>query len=537
MGKKAILALLHLLGIEPMQTVFEMEVLEAVLADAIVSAHLYPGRRVSYSRSRDHWVKRSRYTGLGFSRDIVVKVVDLLIKHGVLLDHDKRSKGARGVQSSYLPNAKLAAFEMPALSKRRGETIVLKSAEGELIDYDETVDTRNKRYVLERINEVLARTDFQVLGDDEMADGRWKKIDGELTSTKRVTLKRIFNGGWTLGGRFYGTFWQTMSGKDRRNILIDGKETVEVDYEYLHPRMIYARARKKLVGDPYIIDGFSRTVAKRAFLIIINARGYPSAKGAVANMLEEKGMERKLAGRLIDAVKARHRTVEKYFHTGIGLELQNLDSNMAEYVMQVMTIKRGVPCLPIHDSFIVPSGQVKNLVSAMKAAYEKFVGRTSSPVCQIKSFATSAAMKTTSCCQKVLHLPTLLPTLPTEGSYRTPELAGSVPQLQGPVMRDSEVTAMEPAAEKAPHLQAEHSDRTAMVQPATSIRRPMPEFMRKAMDESRRDWLEQEARKQFRRETRLRRHQLGVSDIDEAAIVQSLQPQLTALETVPVAMP
>jgi hypothetical protein len=528
LGEKAFLALLHRLGIEPMDTVFEMEVLEAILADSIVSAHLYEGRRVSYSRSRVHWVKRSRYTGRGFSRDIVVKVVDLLVKHGILLDHDKRPQGALGIQSSYLPNSMLAAFDMPPLSKRRGETLILKNAAGELVGYTDTADTRNKRYVIECINDVLSRTDFQVLGDTEMADGRWKKIHGELLSTKRTTLKRVFNGGWLLGGRFYGAFWQVMSGEDRRNILIDGKETVEVDYDYLHARMIYVRAKRKLVGDPYIIEGFPRSVAKRAFFIIINARGYLSAKGAVADLLEEKGMERKLAGKLIEEMKARHKPVEKYFHTGIGLELQNLDSNMAEYVMRVMTVQKGVPCLPIHDSFIVPSDQVKNLIRTMKAAYEKFVGRSSSAVCQIKSVATQNSMKTKTYCQEVLHLPSPFPYLPTEGGYRTPVLQNpEAPTLDLQVPMP-EVDVVEPTASKSPDVGVEAPKGTAAVQP---IRRPMPEFLRKAREEGLRVHAEQREEKRKRAERRLRRHGMGSTPLDGPTVIQNGQTRLARKET------
>lgn len=496
LGEEAFLALLHLLGIEPMETVFEMEVLEAILADAIVSAHLYPGRRISYSRSRDHWVKRSRYTGRGFSRDVVVKVVDLLVKHGILLSHDRRPPGALGIQSSYLPNSMLTAFEMPPLSKRRGETLILKNAAGELVGYKDTADTRNKRYVIERINDILSRTDFQVLGDTEMADGRWKKIDGELLSTKQATLKRVFNGGWLLGGRFYGAFWQVMSGEDRRNILIDGKETVEVDYDYLHPRMIYARARKKLVGDPYIIEGFTRSVAKRAFFIIINARGYLNAKGAVADLLEEKGLPRKLAGKLIDAMKTRHQAVKNFFHTGIGLELQNLDGDMAEYVMRVMTIQKGVPCLPIHDSFIVPSDQVKNLIRTMKAAYEKFVGRSSSAVCHIKSVAASGSMKTDAYSQEVLHLPSTFPTTTTKGNYGTQESDASSQQNQeismwGIQVRMPDGTDVKPTAAKTREVRLEACSGSATVMPIVSISRSGSASFRKTEEVSLRAYTEE----------------------------------------------
>lgn len=502
------------LDLPVMDTPMEQEVLEAIVADAIVSAHLYPGRRVSYSRRNEHWTQRMRYTGPGWRRDVVTRVIDKLVERGILIEHDRRPPGKRGVQSSYLPNPMLAAFAMPKLNKRRGESLILKNAEGELMAYKDTPQTRDRRYMLDRVNSVLSRTEFRIAGDEAMSDGRWMKIDDILLSTAQTAMHRVYNGGWTLGGRFYGAFWMSMPSEDRRHILIDGHETAEVDYDMLHARIIYAWAKKKLVGDAYEIAGFERKVAKRAFFIIINAPTYLSAKGAVAEYLKKKKMDPKRAGKLIAAMKERHEPVAKYFHSGLGLKLQNLDSEMAEYVLRVMTVQKGIPCLPIHDSFIVPAGQVKNLMRTMKAAYEKFVGRASATVCSIKSVATSAVTKSATYDQYVPHKPSSTTSSSTEVEYRTPVLGDSVLQNQD---SDNLNSVSNVAIKKVISISPEGKAEQKVIK-----RLPMPEFMRKVIEGREKAWKEEEARKEAGRESRLLGRQLGLGGKDRAEAIQNL---------------
>lgn len=507
------------LDVPVMKTVSEQEVVDALTADAIISAHLYPGRRISYSRREAYWQNRARYTGPAFRRSTIIKAVDALVAKGILIEHDRRPAGKRGIQSSYLPNPMLVTFEMPKLNRKRGETIILRDKNGDMLAYKDTPQTRDSRYVLEKVNDVLKKTRFTVEGEGVVTDGQWTRIEDRVFSTSATAMHRVFNQGvWTSGGRFYAGFWQTMRGRHRHTILIDGERTEEVDYDYLHARIIYAWAKKKLVGDPYIIEGFPRNVAKRAFFIIVNAEGYLAAKGAVANYLEKKGLDRKLAAKLIAVMKARHALVEKYFHSGIGLELQNLDAKMAEYVLREMTVRRGVPCLPIHDSFIVPAGQVKNLVRTMKAAYEKFVGRSNSGVCSVKSVATSDSTKSETWLLDSPHLHNPPSTTPTEVKYRTSVPGDSVLQNQEPHTSKS-VSSLSFETESS--LVVERKE-VSKAEELGVKRRPMPEFMRKAMEDRQKAWKQDEARKQITREIRQRGSQLMHGEKDGSAVVQTV---------------
>jgi len=57
----------------------------------------------------------------------------------------------------------------------------------------------------------------------------------------------------------------------------------------------------------------------------------------------------------------------------MGLQLQYLDSQIAEAVMLIL-MKQDVPCLPIHDSFIVPRDKAAQLRQAMQVAFADIMG-------------------------------------------------------------------------------------------------------------------------------------------------------------------
>jgi len=485
-------------------------VCEAIVADAIASAHLYPGRRVSYSRRAAYWAARVRYTGPGFNRDTVALAVDKLVERGILIDHDRRPPGKRGVQSSYLPSAMLTAFEMPKLNRAKGETLILKDNDGNMVSYKDTPETRDQRYTLSRVNSVLEAADIRIGLAGPVDEGRWTRIDDYLVFPGHKTLHRIFNGGWTLGGRFYGTFWQNMRSRDRRHILIDGMETVEVDYDQLHARIIYAKAGKVLCGDAYEIEGWDRKIAKRAFFMIINAGNFVKAKGAVAKLLTEYGLDSKLATKLIEAMKTRHRDVNEFFHSGCGLQLQNLDSQMAEYVLKIMTVRKRIPCLPIHDSFIVPATATTTLIRAMKDAYEKFVGKASGAVCSVKNIPVVSETKSDTCDPQV-H--TYVPAPP-----EAPVLAPSTEAESGFENQESIVRNTEPAA-----VGKTDFSRTTTAQTRSVINRAvaMPAFLREAQSQAAKAWREEEDQKRTRWESRQRHRQMGFREKDGPAVVRS----------------
>ena len=64
-----------------------------------------------------------------------------------------------------------------------------------------------------------------------------------------------------------------------------------------------------------------------------------------------------------------HAPIAGAFGTGIGLVLQRMDSAIAMEVLADLSVGRGIPVLPIHDSFIVEASQEDVLREAMERAY------------------------------------------------------------------------------------------------------------------------------------------------------------------------
>lgn len=119
--------------------------------------------------------------------------------------------------------------------------------------------------------------------------------------------------------------------------------------------------------DPYLINGFDRSVVKSSFNILLNAETEISAALAIQHEHYGSGFDepRKRAWRLVEAVKSRHPKFAGAWGTGIGLLLQCIDGQMCSQVQQLMR-QSGRPVLSVHDSFIVEARQINVLKSAME---------------------------------------------------------------------------------------------------------------------------------------------------------------------------
>jgi hypothetical protein len=344
--------------------------MEAIVADAIVSVRADASRRISYSRRRVWWSGKSRYTGSEYTYSTVVPAIDALVEAEILIEHDRRPPGSLGTQSSYLPASWLAGLKVPKVKRVAGELIRLKDKDGNLIDYRDTQRTSDNRKLLQKVNARIAESEIRLEAPDAVVDGNVIRFDNHTVYPDMIEMYRIYNGGWTLGGRYYGGWWQSVRSSDRHHFVIDCSRTVEVDYEQLHPRLLYALAGKHLEGDAYTLPGWERKVCKRAFNILINASNYNEAVGAVLPYVD--GCE-VTAADLIHDIKAHHPDIRQYIHSGLGLRLQNMDAEMCRHVLSEMIVRRGVTVLPIHDSFIVPENSRDELIRVMKEAFERAI--------------------------------------------------------------------------------------------------------------------------------------------------------------------
>lgn len=357
----------------------------AAIAIALYAEHHGSGRRTSYSRAKTHYDLPRRYRSRLYSYRSVVGAVDQLDALG-LIEHDRRPPGRRGWQSAMRakPELIVALGEVMAPADLRmqalREPLLLRDEEGELRDYSDNRETHRMRREIQEQNEA-------VLGAN---------LGNVITLPSR--LRRIFNEGFGRGGRFYaeGGAWQTLPKQERLRIVIDGEPVVEIDYAAFHPTLLYAELGLPAPTEPYAAPGFSRDLVKIAFNVILNSTGRPGARYTLAHkraMAEDIiGMENlpdesfddlfhrlsrivpgyaqhanRRADELIEAILERHASVQHLFFSGVGTQLQRIDSDIAEDVMRMMH-RRGIVVLPVHDSFIVAASKADVLEEVMREA-------------------------------------------------------------------------------------------------------------------------------------------------------------------------
>lgn len=340
----------------------------AVAADAVLTARDGSGLRISYPRRNGWWHETRRYRDPNLTYYNVVPAIDAMLDAGLLVDHDLQPAGRpTGIQSSYRPAPWLAGVELPELRHEVGEVIRLKDAEGRLIGYRDNDRTRRDRAMLAKINRSLSEAEISLDVPAAVRDGNVLRFDGYSVFLGMTSLYRVYNGDWDRGGRFYGGWWQSCRKAHRQHLTIDGRPTVELDYQQIHPRLLYGMAGRHLEGDAYTLPGWSRAVVKQAFNALLNADSFRSARGAIAKNLDR---DHDAAEALIADIRTRHPDIDAYFHSAIGLRLQGIDSEICRQVLMEMH-RQGIVALPIHDSFIVTSECEDTLSRVMDATFAR----------------------------------------------------------------------------------------------------------------------------------------------------------------------
>lgn len=238
-------------------------------------------------------------------------------------------------------------------------------------------------------------------------------INGKLIQD--LYFRSIFTDDLDHGGRLadHGE-WQSKTKRERKSLIIDGSETISLDYKSLHPSILYAKEGIDLKGfDPYackvkmdvdlddvfefaydydLLDMYdctydpNRNLAKTALLCMINADSEEAAIKAISKSLrddyrkKDKG-NRKYLGmkkpiKVKEAVQELTRTNEpiaKYFFTGYSLKLQNMDSKMIRYCIDSFLIEDKI-LLPVHDSISIKEEDEELGITVMYEAYEGVVG-------------------------------------------------------------------------------------------------------------------------------------------------------------------
>jgi len=259
------------------------------------------------------------------------------------------------------------------------------------IPYKDTPLTNQWREDLKKYNELLAKTYIDIPEFSDKGIKLPSKRNNDQTYTVSLNqsdkvVQRIFNNNsWKDGGRFYGGWWQRIPSQYRSRIHFFGIPTSELDFSGLHINLLYLICKKELPSlDPYDIDGIgtyglNRQIVKIILLHIINAKSRKSAVKSITmtinfdTTLYEYVSHNKLDYlSFIDEILITHKSIKKYFFSGQGIKLQNLDAMMAEAVINHFT-NIGIPILCIHDSFVIAADKTKDLELIMKDKFIKII--------------------------------------------------------------------------------------------------------------------------------------------------------------------
>ena len=204
---------------------------------------------------------------------------------------------------------------------------------------------------------------------------------GTVTWTLPCAYKQVFRsfsrGSWEKGGRFFAPF-QELSKTLREHLTIDGEPTVEVDYPSLHFNLLYHGLGLEMAEEvgPDAYDA-GLDVPRRTLKIVANSMLNAPNYQSLYRMVEAKDADPKevldLNGHpakdVVHALKRLHEPIAAYFHSDVGIDLQFVDSQIAERVLSRMTV------LPVHDSFVAPQSREIELRHVMQVAYQEVIGR------------------------------------------------------------------------------------------------------------------------------------------------------------------
>jgi hypothetical protein len=361
--------------------------LNVLLANLVVAAfnRVDPHRFIAMSFNIND------YSGTPLSVTALARLRDALLELGLV----EGRRGYRHVVDGQVRHARKtrlrATDQLRALFRAEGvnrsdvvwadQRDIILLREPDVPGIAEPADVTASRASLERINAAIAGSRIS------LPDAAWERVieryraldeneddrvlAGDVGST---VLSRIFKGGWDRGGRLYGGWWINLPKVERAHLSIDGEATVERDYGRLHPTLLFARLGQALDFDIYSVAGFEgpavRDLGKRTFNRLINT----SSSGPLRLVTTRLDRAQLPAGvsfaAYLRAFIDQLAPVAHWFGTGVGLQLQREDSDLAIGVLERL-LDAGIVALPVHDSFIVQARHEDRLETVMRKIFEE----------------------------------------------------------------------------------------------------------------------------------------------------------------------
>jgi hypothetical protein len=352
----------------------------SLLANLVWHCWTEAPRWIFYSRDRNAYVGLGRYVPRYHRLRHVIPAVDTLVAAGLVTHARTRPSPFPSLRSSIHPTDRLLLAAEPirragAICIRPSERIILRDNHHRPVPYRDTPETIAMRADVDEHNGFLRAFAITMDHRDAAIDeaGFISIVAQPRLDPTRTAARRIFNGSFAHGGRWYGPWWQNVPARLRSSIRIDDMPTIEHDFAHCHVRLLHALAGLAPPrGDPYQIGGLPRDETKRAVNVMLNANGRSEARAAIAAELVDiyAGDADSRARDLMRAVRRRHHRLAPFWTSGVGLRLQAIDATICAHVQRHL---RGlnVPVLSVHDSFLVPHTHGDLLLQVMDETFEQ----------------------------------------------------------------------------------------------------------------------------------------------------------------------
>ena len=361
---------------------------------------------------------RSRYNALHLSNHMLA-VVRRLHERG-LIGLWKGSEWSGKTTRIWASESLVKAFQDAALNEfmvhthEDKETIILRDMKKKPLEYRdkelpaaEAAKVTSMRQQLKEYNEALFNTfiDIPTLekGYIESLGSRRDDVRHSISHHHKRVYRVFNNSSFYQGGRFYGSWWQNIPKRYRKDIFIDDQSTVEVDYKSIHIMILYAKLGldldEEIKGeDAYTInipftndEEEARRLGKQLLLICVNAKDEKAAIKAFRSLLVDEGYGKQAVSLkdkdllpLIQLLKDKHPKIQDSFCSGAGIYLMNLDAEIASLVLDECLYINILPLI-IHDSFIVKTFDEYVLRQLMTQAVKSVVTATNVKVSLTKN--------------------------------------------------------------------------------------------------------------------------------------------------------
>ena len=258
---------------------------------------------------------------------------------------------------------------------KRTPPISLKDSKDNELKVINSKTTNTIRKRIERYNNLILSSDIE-LPIDKMDYDRRKSTG----FANRTYTKHYLDRSYKSGGKYYSPCWQNLSKELRKEIKINGQETVELDFNAMHLHLLYCRVNRKLTDyipegmDAYQLPNRNRKIVKTSFTCCINNNcNKDNVNQVVGPEIAKKFPEIFKSNTsyrdILDELGSHHPEVSQFFYAQIGNEISNMESKVSDYIIGKLT-RKNILVLNIHDSFIVSISYKDILLKTMIEAFK-----------------------------------------------------------------------------------------------------------------------------------------------------------------------